>query len=428
MQGPPDDPRQVWLPAGASDEPAAFVACGLVAIALAVLGTRRERTWLVALALVIGMTAPAAAMLSRSWWGAFPTLDKAGSYLFYLSGVHFRLFDAADPGTRLIGFGQGHLWIVAALDLVTDPVTAFNVQALFNVVANVACTAMLFAAVSRDRWAGLLLAIPVGANLHVFRDVQWYTIEKSGVYWLPLYALALLRARRGGSAWPAALTFAAMSFYNAYWLVVGAAMGAVALVDAAVERNRALAAAVLASAIAGAPFVAWQAALMAGGTFAGAEDFAARAALDVADAGGWNRLEWSRVADPALVLLAVAGARRQWKLLAVAAVFAALAMGPVSPVYRLVAALPGMWRFAKPESFLWPAWLAAGTAGACALAELGPWRNSRGVKVLGFATVLACWTVQVRMHPVYPGQSARVEVKLDRNWERRLPAAARKAP
>jgi hypothetical protein len=368
------------------------------------------------------MTAPAAAMIPTSWWGAFPTTDKSGSLLFYLSGVHLRIFDAADPATRLIGFGQGHLWIVAALDLLTDAVTAFNLQALLNVALNVACTAALFHAVCRDRWASLLLAIPVGANLHVFRDIQWYTIEKSGVYWLPLYALALLRARAGRGPWFAPVMFAAMSFYNAYWLVVGAAMGAAALVDAVVHRNRQLAIAVVASALAGLPFVAWQASLMSGGTFAGAEDFAARAALDVADSSGWNRLEWSRVADPLLVLLAIVGTRRHWKLLLAAAALAALAMGPVSPVYRAVALLPGMWRFAKPEVFLWPAWLAIGTAGACALAELGPWRNSRAAKVAGFAVVLATWTAQVRLHPVYPGFSERVEVKLDRHWERRLPA------
>ena len=62
-------------------------------------------------------------------------IDKAGSLLFYLDGVHQRMLlhpwlSPGDPAARLIGVHVGHLWITEIFDLVYSPVGAFNAQAL----------------------------------------------------------------------------------------------------------------------------------------------------------------------------------------------------------------------------------------------------------------------------------------------------------
>lgn len=389
MYGPPPDPRELPVEAPLY----AWVACVLIGLGLAAWARPARRAAFVA-GMTLALTAPAAWMTTQAVWGAWPTVDKAGSLLFYLRGVH-RLADL--DALRLIGVHVGHLWLTAAFDLVFEPFAAQNAHALLNVGLSWYCAARLFEALGAPRLAALGAALPFGLGLHVFRDIQWYTIEKSGLWWLPLYALALLRRPA-----LAPLVYVGAFFYNVYWGVLLALVGAAALP----WRPRA----VIASALAALPLLYAQWRLMHGEDSLGdPAAFAARAALDSWSPLWWNRLEAWRALDPAALALGLWGLRRRPEAALFVALTAALALGPVSPFYQAFAALPGMWRFAKPEVFFELSWLVL--LGVAAL---------EGRRWLLGAT-LAFFLVSTRTHPVYPGFSTYVELRLAPGWKQAVP-------
>lgn len=394
MYGPPPDPAQVLAPTGLIDAPGPWAACVFVGIAVMMWATR-ERPFLWILGAVIALTTPFTWYLPTYVYGAFPTIDKAGSLFFYGQGVHWRVWDATHEAVQLIGVQLGHLWITAAFDLVLEPFSAMNAHVLLNLTLNWMCAYLLFRELGAERDASLLMAFPFALGLHVFRDINWYTIEKSGVWWLPLYAWALLRARTG-PLWLAPVVYAGMFFYNAYWGVLGAAMGALALLS----RQRRIVIAVNLSALAALPIVIQQFRIMAHASFATEEQFLhERAALDTITLWPpyWNRLEGWRALDMVALAFALGGIRKTWPYWLVAIGFAAFALGPVSPVYMVLHGLiPGFWRFAKPEVFFEVAWLAILAAAALTLSATDISRRTLA------AIMLAGWIVSVRTHPVYP--------------------------
>jgi hypothetical protein len=387
------------------------------------MGPRRPLGFI--LGMVIALTAPFSTFVLTYVWGAFPTVDKAGSLLFYLDGAHWRFLDATDPAVRLIGVHMGHLWIVAALDLLLEPFAAFNVQALLNLIFGWYCAWLLLEELSGDREVSLLMAFPYGMGLHLFRDINWYTIEKSGVYWIPLYAWTLVRASRRGGGWiaAAALVYVGTMFYNLYLGVLCAGLGAVALLS----RDRRVAAAVLASAVAALPLVWLQARLLQGpGTLGDPETFLTqRAALDVVELWPplWNRLEAWRALNVVALGIALLGAvqrKNRW-LVAIAAVFFVLSLGPSgNPVYRALALVPGFWRIAKPETFFHVTWIALLAIAARRFADARPSRRA----VTGWGLLFALgWIVSVRTHPVYPRFTEPIPMELSEHWRRSLPGA-----
>lgn len=398
MYGPPPDPRQVIV-----DAPLwAWLACALVGVALCA-WARPQRRFLWVLGATVALTTPAAAMIPTAVWGAWPTIDKTGSLLFYGRGVQwFQDLDAL----RLIGVHVGHLWITAAFDLFLSPFAAQNAQALLNVGLSWYVAAVLFEDLGARRTTALAAALPFGLGLHVFRDINWYTIEKSGVYWLPLYVLAL---RRNWRVTP--LIYAAAFFYNVYWGVLCAFIGAAALY----WRPRA----VILSAVAALPLVGAQWRLMHGqGSIGSPELFLEqRAALDVWTPLAWNRLEAWRALDPVCLALGLWGLRKQPLLAAFVVVAALLALGPVSPLYMLLwHGVPGFWRFAKPEVFFELSWL--GILAAAALQERR-WL---------LPVVVLTWLVSVRTHPVYPGFSEYIPASLPKSWQEAVPGMGGGAP
>lgn len=417
--GPPPDPREVIVPAGLLDVPGAWLACLVLGLGLAA-GARPRRPFLFVLGLVVVLTAPAAAMVPRAVWGAFPTIDKAGSLLFYLDGVHARILDPADPAVRLIGVHLGHLWVTAAFDLVLEPFAAMNAHGLLNLALSWWAAARLVEAVTGDRRVGLLLGFAYGMNLHQLRDLNWYTIEKSGIGWVPLYLWALWEARRGGRWWAPALIGAGAFFYNVYLGLLCALAGALALG----WRSARVTGAVAATAVAMLPLVGLQWRLMHGeGAVGSPEAFVnERAVLDVVELWPprWNRLEAWRALNlvvAGLGLLALARREARWWAL-VALVAGAIALGPAqNPVYRLALwAVPGFWRVAKPETFFHLAWLAWIVAAGVELAHRRP--RDRTVVGLGVAFGLG-WLVSVRTHPVYPAFTEPLAVELAPEWKLR---------
>ena len=420
--GPPPDPRQVEVAAGLSAAPGAWafsLLLGALCLGAAHLDRGRPaRAGLWAIAgVVFWCTAPAVGMIPGAVWGAFPTIDKAGSLHFYQLGAHFSSWDTSAAATQLIGVSMGHLWVTALFDVVLAPFAAMNAQGLANLVLGWWLATRLGVAVGApERWARVA-GFPMGMGLHLFRDLNWYTIEKSGTWPLTLFVLALVRAGQGSVPWlvAAPLLYAWAFYYNAYWGVLGALVGAVAFV-AGPARVRVAA---VVAGLGGLPFLALQLPALDNAQLPAPDAFAERAALDVfAPLGGggfgpnWNRLELWCALDPVTTLAALVSlvgalftlreptSRRTLALAAGCAAVAVLAMGPATPVWSAFAALPGRWRFAKPETFFHLVVL-----GLVVLAARRAPRSPR-VPLVVLGVQLVAWALLVRAHPVYPGWSA----------------------
>ncbi len=415
--GPPPDLREQAVASGVADEPLAWGVCLVVGLAFFWLG-RRSRLALCS-GVTVFLTAPALGMLPLAVWGAYPTIDKAGSLHFYALGAHLQAFDTSAVATQLIGVSMGHLWVTALFDLALSAFAAMNAQALLNVILGWWLASVLAAETGTPtRWA-LVAGFPMGMGLHMFRDIEWYTIEKSGTWPLTLYVLALIRASQRGGWWiPAAgLAYGWAFFYNAYWGVLGALVGGAALLVG----NRQTRLAVAAAALAGLPFLLLQLPALRNAQLPAPAAFATRAALDVFAPFGdtvwppnWNRLELWSALDLVVTVAALAtvvAAGRRWRapesrttlmLAAGIAIVGVLAMGPATPLWRGFASLPGLWRFAKPETFFHLVVL-----GSVVLAgrTLGKERVPLWAVVL---VQLGLWVLLVRGHPVYPGFSAWV--------------------
>ena len=450
MYGPPPDPQQVYAPASFADAPFAWILCVVVGLTLAwIAGPRRPLPFI--LGVVVALTTPLAALLPQYVYGAFPTIDKAGSLLFYLDGVHRRLFDPTDPALRLIGVHVGHLWITAFFDLFLQPFAAMNAQGLLNLVLSWWAAARFIEALVRARvptvgannarYLGLLFGFPFGMGLHQLRDLNWYTIEKTSLYWLPLYAWSLLaleqrsrpspRAERPG--WPVllpALAAFGAFFTNIYLGLLCALYGAYTLLVTLgrARERRALPLALLLSAVAPLPLLGLQWRLMHGeGSLGTPELFLAeRAALDVFTLWppAWNRLEAWRALNLPSVALAAIGVldRRTWRWLGLAGLTFVLALGPShNPLYLLLfQTVPGFWRVARPETFFHLTWLMLLAAAALSLARFQPRPRTLGYIAIFFAVG---WLLGVRTHPVFPQFTLPVPVQLAPDWRRALPGA-----
>ncbi len=436
MYGPPPHPDQVSLALGLDQAPGAWLAClgiGLLITALALLQRQPAalRAWWFCLGQTVVLTAPLAAVLDRAVYGAFPTIDKSGSLLFYLDGVHRTLTlhplqAVHEPAARLIGVHVGHLWVTELFDLILSPLGAFNAQGLLHLALGWWAAALLLRELS-GRWDSAIgLGFAFGLNLHLFRDLNWYTIEKTAVYCLALYAWALWRCWRDGGRWGwwAAGLFVFMAFQNWYLALAGAAGTALLL---ALTRDSRVLGHCLATTVAMLPLVALQLALLSGaGTLGDPESYLhERALLDSFSLWPphWNRLELWRVLDPAAVGLAAWGAwslrsdPRVRVLLVVGGGLFLLALGPQllpgvwNPLYMGVRELvPGFWRVAKPETFFHGTWLLLLAVAALRLEGRKAWWL--------YPLVALAWLGLARTHPVYPGFSEPVVQELGGDWAR----------
>ncbi len=443
MYGPPPSPRQVEIAASVGDLPEAWLASLLVGVVLVAVGLWLQRrnemgaAALVILGHVLALTAPATALLERSIWGAWPTVDKAGSFLFYLDGVQWRPFSAGaldDPSLALIGIHVGHLWITALLDLVLSTHGAFNAQALLQVVLAWFCGWLLMRDLQARPWPALLASFPFAMGLHVFRDVNFYTIEKSAVFGIPLFLWAMNRARTRGGWWIAAAALALLGGALINWYLALVCVAFLGLWLLGAHDKRSLATAGLCSLVI-APLVVFQALLLHdAGALSDPQRFLwERSALDVLSIWPpeWYHLELWRALNLPLMLL---GAWSLWRLrdrtearfgAAVVVTLGLLALGPMligeqgagvpNPVFWAAWKLiPGFWRVARPEFLFEGAWLCLLVAAALAI---GRWRLSRGAMLSLHALLLMGWIWGVRSHPAYPGFCEPVEVELSPTWE-----------
>lgn len=460
LYGPPPDPRQILLDLSFGQAPLAWMlTIGIALLVLALAWRLRAlpltvRYLLFISGLAIAMTAPLALVLEGTVYGSWPTIDKAGSYLFYGEGVHLSLFQdpLQNPALKLIGVHVGHLFLVQALDLFLTPHGAFNALSLLLPLAGWFCAWLLFVEVgAKARWA-LVFAMPFGMGLHVFRDLNWATIEKAAIFGLPLYLFMLLRAQRRGGLWIplCGICFALMSWLNIYLGLLNGPLSALFLLR---ERDRRSLAAVLASFIAALPLVLLQGQLMedAGAMAEPLRFLKERAALDVFSLWppGWVRLEWWRSLDLPMLALGLWGLWRHRRervvqhLACIINVFFVLSIGPclfglpdngvVNPLFMILwQYVPGFWRVAKPEFFFEVSYLGLLGAGAVSLSsprgvvELdasasGEALASRDWRWIAlFAWAIFSWVLLVRSHPAFPGFTEPVEVGLSSAWQQQV--------
>ena len=446
MYGPPPSAEQQSLLSGPLDLPVAWAACLVAALALLALGLwLRQRAptpaWLLIIAAqVIALTAPAATLVERAVWGAWPTVDKAGSLLFYLEGVHLRPFAGGaleDPGLALIGVHVGHLWLTALLDLVLSPNGAFNAQALLHIWLAWALGWLLLRDLGARPWVAMLAAMPFAMGLHVFRDVNWYTIEKSAVFGVPLFLWAMNRARLRGGRWIAvtAAVLLGCGLFNWYLALVNLAL--LGLWTLGAHHRRALTAAAVCT-LALAPLVLFQALLLQdAGAMTDPQRFLwERAALDVLSLWPprWYHLELWRALNLPLMLLGAWGLwlhreRTEARYGAlVVVVLGLLSTGPMllgvqgaglpNPVFMVAWKLiPGFWRIARPEFLFEAVWLVLLASAAITIQRFRP--GLRTLAALQIA-MLAGWLWGVRSHDAYPGFSEPVEVELSEQWEQEV--------
>ena len=122
-------------------------------------------------------------------------------------------------------------------------------------------------------------------GLHVFRDLNWYTIEKSAIFWIPLFLVGLLRWWRGQKVWWLAPVLLLSAWMNLYLGLINCGLLAIfTFAVVAFERERIGSALRLCgvSFLALLPLLLWQwAILRTGPTLATPDEFLwERAALD----------------------------------------------------------------------------------------------------------------------------------------------------
>ena len=334
------------------------------------------------------LTAPWLGSLYKAVIGAYPTVDKEGSLLFFEHGVHHLWFtnsamDLQDTGLPLIGIHIGHLLPTEILSWFVPTFVAFNIQSVLHLFANILAFLFLadsYSSLQSKEWEKWIVAIVIGAQLHVFRDIHWYTIEKSALFPIFIFWGVLKRQRTLSPIWLPFVYFLA-GLYNFYWailcplLVITEVPTHIQPSIALKKTSKALVGCLIVGLLLGFGQMSLQVEQY---QFATTEAFSKRAALDVFSLSSldWNRMGLWRPLNPIVVLLG------GWSLLKIyrtadravengpktrqmvlglmlcGALSVLLSMGPMltdslpNPLYQLFSMLPGMWRFAKPEIFM----------------------------------------------------------------------------
>ena len=327
------------------------------------------------------LTSPWLGAIHKAVIGAYPTIDKEGSLLFFEHGVHHLWFTnpslpIEETGLTLVGIHVGHLWITELFCVIAPTFVAFNIQAFMHLLLNT--LAILYWVdgykwIQAQEWEKWMVAILLGAQLHVFRDIHWYTIEKSALFPLFLFWGTLSRQRNGQGVWQLPVIYLLASLYNFYWAILCPLLVVTEynhLVSAFTRRSRLAKGLVMCCGIGLALAVLQMTLQTPLHQVATPEKFASRAALDVFSFGSmdWNRMGIWRPINLVLLGMGLSYIRdfksfeqhiSSVKGLTVCAILGfCLSLGPViapsipNPVYSIFKLLPGMWRFAKPEIFL----------------------------------------------------------------------------
>ena len=385
--------------------------------------------WLI-LGQTIVLTAPLLTTGLQAVWGDYPTIDKEGSHLYYLQGIHIEQIQnpqqsLENPAIQLIGFHLGHLWITEFFDLFLPTHSAFNAQALCNVVLSWWCMWLLLWERNKQPWIGLILSFGFGMGLHLFRDINWYTIEKSAVWWLPLFWWAMERVNTGKNRfWLPIPIFLGACYSNLYWGMLIAMLG---FFIAIVYRKKPIFYSLGGCFFVGLAIGVYQMLLMKNAPpLAQPEDFLwLRAALDAFTISPfqWNRIPFFLAVHPLCLAICGWALWQQKKLswmVALSIVFFLLSLGPwllpdtvKNPLYLGFAHLPGMWRFSEPEIFFHLSWMLL-------LGNVGPLNINPKGKATMYLFMVVYWIFAIRTSIAYPQFSTFIPSELAKNWEQNI--------
>ncbi|MEC8380694.1 MAG: hypothetical protein VXZ96_10260 [Myxococcota bacterium] len=384
------------------------------------------------LAWTILLTAPTLFLPVDLIWGAYPTLDKKTSLLMYLDHAHGLPIDNIDvlkghTPLFLIGIHISHLWVTEIFDVLFSTCQSINFHSLFNLwLSTFVAGLFIERRIPNHIWCSLIGGLSFGLSLHQFREIQWYTIEKTGIYWLPLFLFVLdMTIERKSKSLIPALIWMGSAMYNLYASLLLAGCG---FIYGLFYRTKTAWFTLSFCILAGMTIGGLQYTLMTLGPEIATEvAFQNRAALDTVQLWPpmWNRLEmWCFISPLMVIGLWVTTAKKQQNILdlAIALSFVLLSFGPElisgvrNPVYLMFSQVPGMWRMAKPEFFFTVVYLLLCLWMAKGLSILG-WNSYPKRLLTAFVLI---WVISCRLHPVYPEYSQYKPAKLDPNWEERV--------
>ena len=434
--GPPVDPREIIYQASISQY-AFSIVFGSIFLFISYRLRQKEllAKFLFSLGSVFLLTAPWIGSISDAVIGAYPTIDKQGSLLFYLDGVHQRallqpLHSLTDPAYRLIGFHVGHFWIVSFFDILLSPFAAYNAQMFVNLICNLYFGIILLEKMNVSSKKSIFFALILGLQLHVFRDIHWYTIEKSSLFWIFgfwIYIVELCKVKTNYPWWGLGILYFLSTWMNFYWGIVLAILGSLY----AIQMLR-------------APFLQhlrfWKGILFCGilgliigviqlqlsdphHSFASPAQFQERAILDSFSLYPlhWNRMHIWQAINPVVLLLAGLACRQKMISMfefILALGFFLLALGPQiiglsNPIYLLLSIIPGLWRLAKPEIFFLITY-------TLLIIWAGRARLPSQLKSIAIFLMLLLWLVGLRTSKAYPYLTEYIPGELPENWEQRF--------
>ena len=440
IMGPPVDPREILYHASTGQYLLSIIL-GFIFLFFAYRLREKEllATLLFSCGFVFLITTPWIGSMTDSVIGAYPTIDKQGSLLFYLDGVHQRALSSPiasleDPAHRLIGFHLGHFWVVEFFDLFLSSFTAYNAQMLLNLVLNLWIGSLFLRKMGASRQNSVLFAVVLGLQLHVFRDLHWYTIEKSSLFWLFGFWIAMQELCKVNAKlpfWTLGLIYLFATWMNFYWGIILGILGGhyslkiliLSLRNGVQEHQKFWKA--IALCILFGLGIAWiQLQLSAPHqSFASPTQFKERAILDSFSLYplNWNRMGTWQAINPLVIGLCIYALKT--KKISVfegctALLFFLLSLGPEiigiqNPLYTLLSVVPGLWRLAKPEIFflisytLLIVWAAR--------VEL-----STKMKRITGILLLSTWFIGLHSSTAYPYLSEYIPAQLPVNWEQRF--------
>ena len=423
---PPFDPRQVPYQTATQD----YIITIIIGMCICALSTRIAKCSLLlrCIGVVIILTTPILAISSDAIWGAFPTIDKEGSLLFFRDGVYKQIFNVSDPAHRLIGFHLGHLWISAFFTIWIKDYQAFTLHALINIILTWYTTTLFLRELGASKTWAWLVGSMLGLHLHLFRDINFYTIEKSALYPLIFFWYTTVRTAKGWSKGPfiMGLSFLFSSWINLYWGILEVVLAPILLVLHRKQDLNAMIRGLLYCVFFGVGIAFYQYMLtISGPPFAHAEQFAQRAALDNVTLYpfSWNRLHWfSSIPLLLIFLIGYAGYRKQLYIhyLPLILFCGILSLGPYlhgtipNPIFIAFQSIPGLWRFAKPEIFFFLSFLGLLTM----IVHIEPTKTHIRMFCILF---LIQWICTVRIQEEYPNiYTIPIESTLPSNWEQRV--------
>ena len=296
--------------------------------------------------------------------GAYPTIDKEGSLFFFQQDIHIQALwspieSMQQRGVQLIGFHMGHHWITEFFCLFAPLPTAYNFHILLNFAAST--FAMWLWLWKKDTnktqenriWLRIGLALLFGCGVHSYVDAQWYTIEKSSLYVIPLLFYSIEYIKK---PYITGIIFFVSAYINLYFAIIN---GMFFLIYLSFHRD--VWKHGIGILLTGCIVLLYQGTLMLySPSIATPEMYLEERARF--DSLHLIEFDWARIPlyialNPIVLWFSIKNTNKErWEIVGFW-IFLLLACGPylyqdmINPVYLVFIKIPFMWRFSEPEIF-----------------------------------------------------------------------------